>query len=161
MGHPGFVGTHTVAERLAIMERTGSSGFAGLLGMTIEGYADGRLLTRLALRDACMLHADGLLHAGTVFGLADTTAGWGCLLALPEHAEGFTTVEGKINFIATTTVDDALTCEAWLVHAGRTTQVWDAEVRRARDERTLGLYRCTQALLSQRRDGSAGREGQL
>jgi 1,4-dihydroxy-2-naphthoyl-CoA hydrolase len=156
MGHPGFVGVETVAERLAIIERTGSSGFAGLLGMTIERYNEGRLLTRLQLRDECMLHAGGLLHAGTVFGLADTTAGWGCLLALPDHAKGFTTIEGKVNFIATTSVDDALTCEAWLAHAGRTTQVWDAEVRRVRDGRILGLYRCTQALLSERRSGSTG-----
>lgn len=156
MGHPGFAGAETVAERLAIMQRTGSSGFAGLLGMTIERYDDGRLLTRLELRDECMLFAGGLLHAGTVFGLADTTAGWGCLLALPDHAEGFTTIEGKINFIATTSVDDSLTCEARLAHVGRTTQVWDAEVRRARDDRTLGLYRCTQALLSERRTGPAG-----
>jgi acyl-coenzyme A thioesterase PaaI-like protein len=37
-----------------------------------------------------------------------------------------------------------------MVHSGRTTQVWDVTVTRARDGRVIGLFRCTQMLLAER-----------
>jgi acyl-coenzyme A thioesterase PaaI-like protein len=40
-----------------------------------------------------------------------------------------------------------LTCEARLVHGGRTTQVWDAEVRSEARGKTIALFRCTQIIL--------------
>ena len=43
---------------------------------------------------------------------------------------GFTTSELKSNFLRSAGPDDALVCVAQLVHGGRTTQVWDATVRR-------------------------------
>jgi acyl-coenzyme A thioesterase PaaI-like protein len=39
-----------------------------------------------------------------------------------------------------------ISCEARLVHGGRTTQVWDATVS-APDGRPLALFRCTQLVL--------------
>jgi uncharacterized protein (TIGR00369 family) len=62
---------------------------------------------------------------------------------------GFTTSELKSNFLRSTVEDDALRCEARLVHGGRTTQVWDATVTRESDEKPLALFRCTQYLLSE------------
>ena len=40
-----------------------------------------------------------------------------------------------------------LNCTARLVHGGRTTQVWDAEVKNERSGKTIALFRCTQILL--------------
>jgi acyl-coenzyme A thioesterase PaaI-like protein len=34
-----------------------------------------------------------------------------------------------------------------MAHGGRTTQVWDATVRRESDMKVLALFRCTQYLL--------------
>jgi 1,4-dihydroxy-2-naphthoyl-CoA hydrolase len=98
-----------------------------------------------------LLSADNLLHTGTALTLADSTAGWDCLISLPEGAGGFTTIEGKANFIATARAHDVLRCSARLVHAGRGTQVWDADVHRAADDRLVATYRCTQSLLEQTR----------
>jgi 1,4-dihydroxy-2-naphthoyl-CoA hydrolase len=127
------------------------SGLAGLLGIQVVELREGHAETALALRDDLMLFAGGPIHAGTVFGLADTCAGWGCLVSLPDTAEGFTTIEGKTNFLTSARAPDRLDCVATMIHSGRTTQVWDAVVRRESDGREVGVYRCTQALLASRR----------
>jgi 1,4-dihydroxy-2-naphthoyl-CoA hydrolase len=102
---------------------------------------------RLELRKQ-HLAPNGYLHAGAIVTLADTACGYGCILNLPEGAVGFTTVELKTNFVRTAR-EGTLTCEARQVHAGRTTQLWDATVT-GPDGRVLALFRCTQLLLSPR-----------
>jgi len=92
------------------------------------------------------LAPNGYLHAATVVALADTACGYGCIASLPEGAAGFTTVELKANFIGTA-LDGAVTCEARLLHGGRTTQVWDAEVKSEASGKTIALFRCTQIIL--------------
>ncbi len=88
----------------------------------------------------------GYLHAATVVALADSACGFGCLSSLPKGASGFTTVELKANFIGTAR-DGTVTCDARLVHGGRTTQVWDAEVKGETMGKTIALFRCTQMVL--------------
>ena len=34
-----------------------------------------------------------------------------------------------------------------MAHGGRTTQVWDAQVRRGSDDRIIALFRCTELIL--------------
>jgi 1,4-dihydroxy-2-naphthoyl-CoA hydrolase len=86
------------------------------------------------------------LHAGAVVGLADTACGYGCRVSLPEGAIGFTTVELKTNFLGTA-LDGSILCTALLVHGGRTTQVWDAEVTDEGSGKKIALFRCTQLIL--------------
>ena len=91
------------------------------------------------------LAPNGYLHAGVVVTLADTACGFGCMGSLPEGAHGFTTIELKTNFLGTAK-SGRLTCSARMVHGGRTTQVWDAEVADGAGKR-LALFRCTQLVL--------------
>lgn len=88
----------------------------------------------------------GLLHGATIVALADTACGFGCLASLPDGATGFATSELKTNFIGTAR-EGGIRCEARLVHAGRTTQVWDAEIQSEATGKTIALFRCTQMLL--------------
>ena len=88
----------------------------------------------------------GYLHAATVVALADTACGFGCLASLPDGASSFTTIELKANFVGTARAG-TVTCEARLVHGGRTTQVWDAEVKSEVSGETIALFRCTQMVL--------------
>lgn len=90
----------------------------------------------------------GYLHAGTVVAFADTACGFGCRVSLPEGASGFTTAELKTNFIGTVR-EGGVTCDAHLVHAGRTTQVWDAVVKNEITGKIIALFRCTQIILYQ------------
>jgi 1,4-dihydroxy-2-naphthoyl-CoA hydrolase len=96
------------------------------------------------------LAPNGYLHAATVVALADTACGYGCMTSLPESAMGFTTIELKANFLGTA-LEGGVICEARLLHGGRTTQVWDAEVKSEASGKTIALFRCTQMLLSKAR----------
>jgi 1,4-dihydroxy-2-naphthoyl-CoA hydrolase len=90
---------------------------------------------------------NGYLHAASVIALADTCCGVGCMNALPQGADSFTTVELKSNFLGTAAPGDQLFAEARLVHGGRTTQVWDATVTNKTREKPVALFRCTQLIL--------------
>ncbi len=117
----------------------------GLLGIELREVGRGQVKARLAVRPA-LLAPNGYLHAATVVGLADTACGFGALASLPEGARGFTTIELKTNFLGTAR-EGAIACDARLVHGGRTTQVWDAEVTDESSGRVIALFRCTQLLL--------------
>jgi 1,4-dihydroxy-2-naphthoyl-CoA hydrolase len=127
---------------------TGLSGWLGHETLVIE---PGRVEARLELRDELLMRRGDYLHAGTVVAFADSVAGFGALASLPEHAEGFTTAELKINLVATTRGCDALFAVGFLVHDGRTTQIWDVTVSREHDGRPVGHFRATQYLLDQER----------
>ena len=120
----------------------------GLFGIELLEVEHGFVEGRMELRPDFMAPND-YLHAGTVVALADTLCGMGCLASLPEGATRFTTIELKTNFVRSARADDALRAEARLAHGGRTTQVWDAAVRRESDGKDLALFRCTQYLLAE------------
>ncbi|HVA31202.1 MAG TPA: PaaI family thioesterase, partial [Gaiellaceae bacterium] len=109
-----------------------------------DGFEDGVVRARLALEQKHFA-PNGYVHAASVVALADTAAGYGCLLTLPEGGTGFTTIELKTNFLRSAQ-EGTIACEARLVHGGRTTQLWDATVRDAQG-RPMALFRCTQLVL--------------
>lgn len=117
----------------------------GLIGLEITGLESGRLTSRLVLRPE-LLAPNGYLHAATIVALADTSCGYGTIAHLPDGANNFTTIELKSNFLGTAR-EGMLTCVATQLHAGRTTQVWDAVVTEAAAQKTLALFRCTQMIL--------------
>jgi 1,4-dihydroxy-2-naphthoyl-CoA hydrolase len=133
-----------VDVRLAQLQEAGAGFLPGLLGIEFDDVEDGVVRARLTLRQAHFA-PNGYVHAGTVVTLADTAAGYGCLLNLPEGGTGFTTIELKTNFMRSAR-EGTVTCEARLVHGGRTTQVWDATVNDP-EGRPMALFRCTQLVL--------------
>jgi len=116
----------------------------GLVGVEVDSVGDGVVRAHLDLREE-LLAPNGYLHAASVIALADTACGYGCLLGLPDGGVGFTTIELKTNFVRTA-CEGTITCEARLVHGGRTTQLWDATVSDG-GGRPLALFRCTQLIL--------------
>jgi uncharacterized protein (TIGR00369 family) len=93
------------------------------------------------------LAPNGFLHAASVIALADSACGYGCFISRPEGAINFTTIELKTNFLGTGKLSDAIVTEARLMHGGRTTQVWDADVKNETAGKTIALFRCTQMVL--------------
>ena len=132
-------------DQAATVQRSQRGSLPGLLGFewlrmegsTVEGRFDVR---------PHHLSPTGFLHAASVVALADSAAGFGCLNCLPAGASSFTTAELKTNFLGTSR-EGGVRCTARLVHGGRTTQVWDAEVTREADGKAIALFRCTQILL--------------
>ena len=127
------------------LNERGTGTLPGLIGVEILDAEQGRLTSRLELREE-LLAPNGYLHAATIIALADTSCGYGCVVNLPDGAEGFTTVELKSNFLGTKR-EGVLGCEATLAHGGRTTQVWDATVTDEESGKKLTLFRCTQMIL--------------
>jgi uncharacterized protein (TIGR00369 family) len=123
----------------------GQGHLPGHLGIEIVSITDTAVRARMDLQPT-HLTPHGYLHAASVVALADSSCGYGCIAGLPEGG-GFTTIELKANYFATQTTG-SLACLATLVHGGRTTQVWDAEVTNEESDRRLALFRCTQLLLS-------------
>jgi 1,4-dihydroxy-2-naphthoyl-CoA hydrolase len=123
----------------------GEGKFPGLLGIDVLEVRHGE--THMSLKvEAKHVAPNGYLHAGAVVGLADSACGYGCIASLPERASGFTTIELKTNFFGTA-LEGTIHCTARLVHGGRTTQVWDAEVVAEGTGKRIALFRCTQLLL--------------
>lgn len=136
-------------------EALGDGLLPGVLGIGFDSVEPGAVRSRVSV-DRRHMAPNGFLHAASVIALADTSCGYGCATSLPDGATGFTTIELKSNFMGTAPEGALLTCRAWLVHGGRSTQVWDAEVTDEATGRTLALFRCTQMVLYPKPDqGSA------
>ena len=129
---------------LAQLQEAGSEYLPGLLGIEFDGAEDGIVRAHMNLEQKHFA-PNGYVHAAAVIGLADTAAGYGCLLSLPKDSVGFTTIELKTNFLRSAR-EGTITCEARLVHGGRTTQLWDATVSDP-EGRPMALFRCTQLVL--------------
>jgi 1,4-dihydroxy-2-naphthoyl-CoA hydrolase len=117
----------------------------GLLGLEFGESKPGLVRGRMEVKPHHMA-PNGYLHAASIIALADSACGRGAFISKPEGAVGFTTIELKTNFLGTAK-DGAIEVEAKLIHGGRLTQVWDAEVRREGETRPLALFRCTQMML--------------
>lgn len=131
----------------------------GMLGFQWIEAERGRIRGRFDIA-AKHFSPHGLLHGASIVALADTACGFGCFASLPDGAIGFATGELKTNFIGAAR-EGGVSCEARLVHAGRTTQVWDAEIRSETTGKTIALFRCTQMLLyAPARAGDRAAEGE-
>ena len=116
------------------------------LGLQWDEAAHGRVVGHFDVAPH-HLAPNGFLHAASVVALADTACGFGCMASLPEGVASFTTIELKSNFLGTAR-EGRVSCEARLLHGGRTTQLWDATVTAG--GKTIAVFRCTQMLLAPR-----------
>ena len=117
----------------------------GHLGIVITRVSTTEVRAELPVRPALMA-INGFLHAGSVVTLADTSAGYGCIVNLPEDATGFTTIELKSNHVGTAR-EGTVECVATAIHLGKSTQVWDAVVTHRETRKTIAVFRCTQMVL--------------
>jgi 1,4-dihydroxy-2-naphthoyl-CoA hydrolase len=107
-----------ITPELAARALAGS--FPGDLGVELSEIGDGRVRGRLDA-DRRHLHPGGYVHGGVWVAFADTVAAWGTLRHLPE-GRGFTTVELKINVLASAGDGDELTAIGEPLHVGARTQ---------------------------------------
>jgi len=132
-------------ETLDGWNNLGRNCLPGLIGIEVLFVEQEELKARMKVtKQICA--PNGFLHAASVVALADTACGYATVNNLPQGAKGFTTIELKTNFIGTALKDDVI-CVARLVHKGRTTQVWDAEVSSDGTGKKIAIFRCTQMIL--------------
>jgi uncharacterized protein (TIGR00369 family) len=130
-----------VTTELSVERLTGT--FPGNLGIELTEITDEHVLGRMPV-DKRHLHPMGYVHGGAWVAFADTVAAWGTLRHLPE-GRGFTTVELKINVLASAADGDELTAIGEPLHVGSRTQVWEVRVSRA--GRLAANFVCTQIVL--------------
>jgi len=117
--------------------------FPGDLGVELTEIADEQVRGRLRV-ERRHLHPGGFVHAGAWVGFADTVAAWGTIRNLPADA-GFTTIELKVNVLASASEGDVLEAVGEPLHRGARTQVW--QVKLFRGERLVANFTCTQMVL--------------
>ena len=127
----------------------------GYLGMEFLKIEDDEVIARIVLQQH-HFGWNGYLHAGTIFSLADSCAGYGRVRSLPEGAAGFTTIETKTNFLSTVR-QGSIQAIAIPLHRGKSTQVWDTSVSSAENGQLLSCYRCTQMVLWPKTDTSSNK----
>jgi uncharacterized protein (TIGR00369 family) len=114
-----------------------------LLGIELVQVDERCVTARLPVRQE-LLAPTGYLHAATLVALADTACGYGTLAGLPDGAGGFATIELHSSFLRTTR-SGLLCASATRRHAGRMTQVWEAEIHGQNG--LLALFGATQMIL--------------
>jgi 1,4-dihydroxy-2-naphthoyl-CoA hydrolase len=127
------------------LNKIGIGKLPGHLGIVVTHAGGSEVAAEIAVT-ATHMAPNGYLHAGTVVTLADTCAGYGCILNLPPGATGFTTLELKSNHLGTAK-EGTIVGSAKPVHLGKTTQVWDTVVTHKETGKTIALFRCTQMIL--------------
>ena len=131
----------TITPALSRERLAGS--FPGDLGIELPEIENDRVLGRMRV-DRRHLHPMGYVHGGAWVAFADTVAAWGTMRNL-QAGRGFTTVELKINVIASAGDGDELTAVGEPLHVGSRTQVW--QVRVMRGERLAASFTCTQMVI--------------
>jgi uncharacterized protein (TIGR00369 family) len=133
---------HTSVEDL---NRASVGKLPGHVGLEVTLVEPGKVVGRFEVRSDLVAHT-GYLLAGAVLTIADILCAYGVSTAWPDGATGFTTAEVKCNFMGTLREGAGL-CTARLLHGGRTTQVWDANVTDEATGKLLAAFRCTQIIL--------------
>jgi uncharacterized protein (TIGR00369 family) len=117
--------------------------FPGNLDIELTEITDAHVRGRMLI-DKRHLHPMGYVHGGAWVAFADTVAAWGTMRHLPE-GKGFTTVELKINVLASAKDGDELTALGKALHIGSRTHVWEVQVFRG--ERLAANFLCTQIVI--------------
>jgi 1,4-dihydroxy-2-naphthoyl-CoA hydrolase len=117
--------------------------FPGDLGIELTEITDEHVRGRMLI-DKRHLHPMGYVHGGAWVAFADTVAAWGTMRHLPE-GKSFTTVELKVNVLASAKDGDELTALGEPLHVGSRTHVWQVQV--FREKRLAANFVCTQIVL--------------
>ena len=132
-------------DRVAGLNAFARKKHPGLVGVVLD-ICEADLVTGHMKVTEPVIAGTGFLWAPVVITLADWLCAAGMSPNLPEGAS-FTTVELKTNFLGSAKEGDIVSGRATPAHRGRTTHVWDVEVRNESNDRVIALFRCTQMIL--------------
>jgi uncharacterized protein (TIGR00369 family) len=101
--------------------------FPGLMGVEIKEATQEKVVATMLVRpDLCT--AGGVLHGGAFMAFADTIGALGTVMNLSPGTRT-TTIESKTNFMGAAPVNTRVTAESTPLHRGKTTQVWQTQIR--------------------------------
>jgi 1,4-dihydroxy-2-naphthoyl-CoA hydrolase len=119
-------------------------GAGGVFGIRVTAFHPDSIEAEMPV-EAQHLQPFGLLHGGVSVVLAETLGSLACVMTLPpdRHAVG---LEINANHVAAVTPGQVVRAVCRPFHTGRTTQVWQTEIRRA-DGKLACVSRLTCAVL--------------
>ena len=101
--------------------------FPGLMGIKLIEVGPEKVVASLVVRpDLCTTYKS--IHGGALMAFADTLGAIGTFVNLPKGA-GTTTIESKTNFIGAAAEGTTIIGESTPFHRGRTTMVWQTQIR--------------------------------
>jgi uncharacterized protein (TIGR00369 family) len=133
-------------ERATRMNEFFGAKAPGLHGVVCDHAGADEVRGHIDVTDA-LIAGTGFLFAPAIISLADTLCAIGCGANIPEGSS-FTTIELKTNFLGSARAGETVTATARPLHLGRSTHVWDVDVRNASTDRAIAVFRCTQMVLS-------------
>ncbi len=115
-----MIDVHALQQRLEPL-------FPGLMGVTLTEVTPERVVATMKVRpDLCT--AGSILHGGAFMAFADTIGAVATVVNLPAGART-TTIESKTNFLGSAAVGSTVTADCTAFHRGRTTMVWQTQIR--------------------------------
>lgn len=130
----------SVAELQALLDPL----LPGLLGVKLEAVEAELVRASLEVRpEVCT--AGGILHGGALMALADTLGAVGAFVDLPP-GKRTTTIESSTKFVGAARAGSFVRAECRAIHRGKTTSVWQTEVR-TDDGRLCAIVTQTQLAL--------------
>ncbi len=97
------------------------------MGVTLTEVTPERVVATMKVRpDLCT--AGSILHGGAFMAFADTIGAVATVVNLPAGART-TTIESKTNFLGSAAVGSTVTADCTAFHRGRTTMVWQTQIR--------------------------------
>ena len=119
--------------------------FPGLMGMELLEATSDRVVASMKVRpDLCT--TGGVLHGGALMAFADTLGAVGTFMNLAQGART-TTIDSSTKFIGAAPVGSTIRGECTAFHRGRTTMVWQTQVK-SEAGKLCGVVTQTQLVLS-------------
>ena len=105
----------------------GLAGFEHLMGFELLECSDTHARAQLHVRDE-LKQPYGLLHGGVYASVAESLASWATAIALRERPSLAVGMANNTSFLRPIT-EGTVHAAATRMHAGRTTWIWDVELR--------------------------------
>ncbi len=115
-----------------------------LLGIQLSEVTPDHVLATLTVRPELCTVGE-ILHGGAIMAFADTLGAVGTFVNLPQGART-TTIESKTNFIGAAPVGSQVIGESTPVHRGKTTMVWQTQIK-SQEGKLIALVTQTQMVL--------------
>jgi len=118
---------------------------AKTLGVDVTEASAERVAGRLDVRPE-LCTTGGALHGGAIMAFADTLGAIGASLALPQRANGTTTIESKTNFLGAAKAGSVVAGESTPMHKGQRTSAWQTPIT-GENGKLIALVTQTQMVL--------------
>lgn len=119
--------------------------YARLLGVKITEATSERVVGELFIKDE-LCTSTGALHGGVMMGFCDVLGATGAWFALPEGANGTTTIESNTSMLSGPKAGQTITGVSTPIKIGRRLSIWQTEVTDAEGKKVC-LVRQTQLVL--------------